>query len=336
MKRLSWLPWFLLCALLLCFSDTAIAAAQSAVTLWLKRVLPALFPFYVATALLASGGLFAWIARRGRRLLPPACFLLGAISGYPVGARLCALAGHSEWSVYCNLCSPAFLLGVVAIGMLGDVRLAVPLMLAHYGAALAAALASRLAPSCERGQTPQETAPPPTIAQAIADGMYAMLRIGGCVIFFSVCAALIERALGLSDGLLSAGISGLMEMTAGCQAISVLLLPARLKCACLSAVVSLGGWSVFMQTRGTDPQIRAAAYWAGKAFQAGAAFLIAYAVTPYFHEESIGVLSIDADSMLDNAAALASLLLAGSTGMIFAYLFALIAKKARSHTGAGR
>ena len=106
MKHLLLYVSLALLALLLVFSETALLAAQQATAMWLTRVLPALFPFYVAVTILSASGVYEVITKRFPWAALPACLLLGGISGYPVGAKLCSLSGRSEWSVYCNLCSP--------------------------------------------------------------------------------------------------------------------------------------------------------------------------------------------------------------------------------------
>ena len=47
------------------------------------------------------------------------------------------------------------------------------------------------------------------------------------------------------------------------------------------------------------------------------------------------MISAQAETLLGNASALAALMLATSLGLVFAYLFALVIKKARYHIGAG-
>lgn len=282
MKRLLLIASLLLSALLLAFSETALNAAQQATSMWLTRVLPALFPFYVAVTMLSASGVYETITKRSPWAALPACLLLGGISGYSVGARLCSLAGRSEWSVYCNLCSPAFLLGVVAIGMLGNAVLFAPLAIAHYGAAMLAALIRRLLGADAAPVRMHESAADFSLPQAIADGMLAMLKVGGCIIFFSVLSALIIRTLRLNGGILTGLLAGTLEMTAGCQALALIPLPSRMLCACLAALISLGGLSVYMQAKSVAEDIRPLPYLMGKLFQASLAFVIAYTVTPCF------------------------------------------------------
>ncbi len=337
MKRTYWLLYGMLCILLLIFSDAAVAAGKSAVSLCLTRVFPALFPFYVASTLFSSGGLYRRVQERCPRLMMPLCFLLGSISGYPVGARLCSLTGKSEWAVYCNLSNPAFLLGVVCIGMLNDKSFLPALMLAHYGAALLALIAESLLHRNDAPAGVSAAAPAPvSFTKAVGDGMNAMLSVGGCILFFSVCAAIIKLLFSLEGRLPGALITGLLEMTAGCEAVAALSLPMRLKTALIAAIISFGGLSVGMQTLSAAEDVCAPAYLAGKAFQSGLAFLIAYAVTPWFYHETGAVLAANMESLFENASVLAATLLSASAALTFVYLLALVLKTARRRAGAGR
>ena len=335
MKRLLPLISLALCALLLLFSKTALNAAQQATSMWLTKVLPALFPFYVAVTILSGSGIYEFITKHFPWAALPACLLLGGISGYPAGARLCALSGRSEWSVYCNLCSPAFLLGVVAIGMLRNTALFAPLALAHYGAAALTAIIRHLL-RADAAVSPKRTAAAAvSLPQIIGDGMLAMLKVGGCIIFFSVLSALIAQALSIHDNLWGALLAGTLEMTAGCQSLASLPLPPRMLCACMAAVISFGGLSVYMQAKSVAADIRPFPYLMGKLFQACLACLMAYIITPWFYEEGSEVISAQAETLLGNASALAVVVLATSLGLVFAYLFALVIKKARRRVGAG-
>ncbi|MDO4573321.1 MAG: hypothetical protein Q4C13_08120 [Clostridia bacterium] len=337
MKWLSILLCLFLLTLMLLFPAASTAAAQDAVGLWLTRVLPALFPYYVAASLLTAGGLFTSLSRRCRWAAFPLCFLLGAVSGYPVGARLACLAGREDWSACCNLSSPAFLTGVIAVGMLGDARFAAPLALAHYGAALLSALLDRLLLPRGRDRDAGAAAVPEiSLPAAIGEGMLAMLKIGGCILFFSVCSGLLQEALHMRAGLPAAILTGLLEITAGSNAMASLPLPPRLLCAGLAAMVSLGGLSVLIQARSVSPGLRILPYVIAKLFQASAAFLIAFFAAPLLCREACEVFSSRGAELLDNASALAALLLAAGAGMSFSYLFALVTKAARSRIGAGR
>ncbi|MDD3920059.1 MAG: hypothetical protein PHO41_02625, partial [Eubacteriales bacterium] len=134
MKHAPSVLGILFCILLLVFSTPAVYAAREGLTLWWTVVFPALFPFFVCTALLQKSGMLysavgggtrkARSHQKTRYAVP--VLLLSAVSGYPGAAKLCALlyedhaisfSEAERLTVTCNLCSPMFLLGALCTGM---------------------------------------------------------------------------------------------------------------------------------------------------------------------------------------------------------------------------
>lgn len=269
MKKVSLLSGVLLAVLLLVFSAAAQNAARDALMLWWRSVVPALLPFCIAIGLIGQSGPLVAVknsgkaSKRGELFL---CFLMGAVSGYPSGARMCAMLGLSKYAFLCNLCSPAFLLGVVAIDMYGGTALMWPLCLSHYlSAPLTACLFFRFFP--KNNALPQKeqapflpTAPSAGMIGTVGDAMLTMLRIGGSIVLFYEIIALVKEIgvlqqidrlsvlFALPSGTVSAMLTGILEMTAGCSAITALALSFPVTAALCSAVVSFGGICVLLQS----------------------------------------------------------------------------------------
>ena len=193
MKKVSMLAGVLFAVLLLVFSAAAQSAARDALMLWWKSVVPALLPFCIAIGLIGQSTKLPALKNRGsasKRGDLFLCFLMGAVSGYPSGARMCAMLGLSQYAFLCNLCSPAFLLGVW------------PLCLSHYlSAPLTACLFFRFFPKknvlLKNEQAPfLPAAPSAGMIGIVSDAMLTMLRIGGSMVLFYEMTALI-KALGL-------------------------------------------------------------------------------------------------------------------------------------------
>ena len=114
--------------------ETAQAVRES-LTLYAQVILPALFPFFVLSALVVSSGLASALGRmlegQMRRLFRvngrcAAALVLGLIGGYPVGAKTvselyrsgqCTRAEAQRLLFFCNNAGPAFLIGVVGGGI---------------------------------------------------------------------------------------------------------------------------------------------------------------------------------------------------------------------------
>ena len=135
------------------YSDSCLPAVAESINVFLTRILPSIFPFYVASNILmnsplykkAAGGLTP-VLKKVFGLSGNSCIaiLVGAISGYPAGAKVTAdlyksgLITRKEayaLSAFTNNCSPLFLIGVVGTGLLGSGKTGIYLWLIHITAA---------------------------------------------------------------------------------------------------------------------------------------------------------------------------------------------------------
>ena len=82
---------------LIIFSSSNLIATKSALSLWANSVVPSLFPFFVATELLAQTNMPQLIGKIFNKIMQPIfnvggegafAFIMGIISGYPVGAKI--------------------------------------------------------------------------------------------------------------------------------------------------------------------------------------------------------------------------------------------------------
>lgn len=295
------------------------AACLSGIALWAKAVLPALFPFFVLTAVLtrlgaanASARLLAPLARKFR--LPGIaayCFLLSALSGYPVGSRLVAdlteggalpKESAARVAVLCSTSGPMFLVGSVGGAMFQSAAAGAVLLASHILGILAVcllALPFARKPVRERRQTL-----PPTAAKAddvlresVHGAVISILCVGGTIALFYVFAQALADvgALGLlarplarllrpfgAEQLADGFVSGLLEATRGCAALAgaggALALPL---CAFL---VTFGGACILAQQLG---YLRRAGVGSGffvacKALQGAAAFAICLGLSALF------------------------------------------------------
>ena len=82
---------------LVIFSNSNLYAAKSGLKLWANNVIPSLFPFFIATNLLSHTNILTYISKLFNKIMRPIfnvpgecafAFILGLISGYPVGAKI--------------------------------------------------------------------------------------------------------------------------------------------------------------------------------------------------------------------------------------------------------
>ena len=205
--------------LLLLRPQEAAQAVREGLALCAGTVIPSLFPFFVVVSLLLQLGLAETLQglcgpfmgplfrMRGVCALP---LLAGLLGGYPAGARTAAelfqqgRLSRREAELllgFCDNCGPAFLLGYVGAGVLGDARAGAYLYLIHVLSALLAGMVlCRLCPGRDPalpgGRTAARSVPFPQALTAAGSGaVTATLNICAFVVLFRVLAALLPPVL---------------------------------------------------------------------------------------------------------------------------------------------
>ena len=269
--------------LLLLRPQEAAQAVREGLALCAGTVIPSLFPFFVVVSLLLQLGLAETLQglcgpfmgplfrMRGVCALP---LLAGLLGGYPAGARTAAelfqqgRLSRREAELllgFCDNCGPAFLLGYVGAGVLGDARAGAYLYLIHVLSALLAGMVlCRLCPGRDPalpgGRTAARGVPFPQALTAAGSGaVTATLNICAFVVLFRVLAAL-----------------GALEMVTGVSALS----PGRAGFVWAGAIVGWGGLSVHCQALSAAAPLSFRWHWAGKALQAALSAAMAYGVFP--------------------------------------------------------
>ena len=179
--------------LLLLRPQEAAQAVREGLALCAGTVIPSLFPFFVVVSLLLQLGLAEALQglcgpfmgplfrMRGVCALP---LLAGLLGGYPAGARTAAelfqqgRLSQQEAELllgFCDNCGPAFLLGYVGAGVLGDARAGAYLYLIHVLSALLAGMVlCRLCPGqgpvLPGGRTAARSVPFPQALTAAGGG----------------------------------------------------------------------------------------------------------------------------------------------------------------------
>ena len=138
---------FAICLLL--FSKNNLPAIKTGLTLWATSVVPSLFPFFVATELLLHTSIISFLGRLLNKIMKPLfnisgsgafCFIMGLISGYPVGAKIatefrnkniCSKIECERLLSFTNNSGPLFIIGTVGISMFGNTQIGVLLLITH-------------------------------------------------------------------------------------------------------------------------------------------------------------------------------------------------------------
>ncbi len=139
---------------LIMFSNNNLIAAQNGLNLWATKVLPSLFPFFIATELLCQTNFTYILGKLLNKFMRPIfnvpgesaiAIILGTISGYPVGAKVvCNLKNQKIISkieaerliAYTNNSGPLFILGTVGIALFGNKKIGFILLISHILASI--------------------------------------------------------------------------------------------------------------------------------------------------------------------------------------------------------
>lgn len=138
---------FTICLVL--FSNSNLVATKNGLKLWATCVVPSLFPFFVITNLLSHTKVVSAIGKLLDKCMRPIfnvpgvggfAFVMGLISGYPVGAKIVAdfrekgLVTKDEGErllAFTNNSGPLFILSSVGIALFGDTKTGLLLLVTH-------------------------------------------------------------------------------------------------------------------------------------------------------------------------------------------------------------
>lgn len=139
---------------LIFYSESNIVAAQNGLTLWATRILPTLFPFFIATELLSKTNFTFILGKFLNKFMKPIfnvpgeasiAIILGTISGYPIGAKVvCDLKREKIISkieaerliAYTNNSGPLFILATVGVSLFSNKKIGYILLISHIASSL--------------------------------------------------------------------------------------------------------------------------------------------------------------------------------------------------------
>lgn len=258
---------------LLLFPQVGMEAVTKGFSFCITQVIPSIFPQMVIISILLQYNFTTLI----EKIFPPffkklfgfsqhafGVFLLGFLSGFPIGAKSAATLyrqgkcskAEAEYLVcFCNNCSPAFLIGGIGIGMFRSQRIGIILYLSQVLATLLLKFFFKKIYSYNFTEDfPLEKTSPPffsVIVQAIKDSALSLIPVGGYIVFFSVLSDVFGKIAATLPGKPWIHIigTGFLELTSAANLISqthfqFLDLPIYL----ISFFVGWSGFSVHMQT----------------------------------------------------------------------------------------
>lgn len=308
-----------LCFALLRYPAAMLAASADAISLWLTKVFPSLFPFLAACGLLLRIGAAEKMGGLLRPVMQPLFgldgiaafpFFLGILSGYPMGAKITAglyekkLLSAEEAAhilILSNNAGPLFLIGTIGTGFFGVPAYGYLLLLCSILGAVTTGIFLRFrrrkARSIRR-QYPAAAAlsPNAALSAAVADAVQTILLIGGYLILFAALTEALRQTgifsllsrlfffLPLAPESVLGFCSGLLEMTNGAYLLSLSPDSLRLRLSLCAFLAAFGGLSILGQTFGVlaAVPIRKGEYLKGKLCHALCSSAFCFAFFPFF------------------------------------------------------
>lgn len=277
---------------LVIFSSSNLYAAQNGLSLWATSVIPSLFPFFVATELLSYTNIINILGRCFNKLMKPLfnvrgegsfAFLMGIISGYPVGAKIacnlresniCSKEECERLLAFTNNSGPLFIIGTVGIKMFGSSIIGLLLLITHILACISVGVcfrfwkytfSSNLYISANSKKTVLNNRVKlsnlgEVISKSITNSISTILNIGGFIVIFSVIISILKNSnfIALLQPLLDflhipvtvaeSFLLGIVEITNGIFAISSFpLKQISINIILTSFLLGCGGISVLLQ-----------------------------------------------------------------------------------------
>jgi len=280
---------FIICLIL--FSNSNLSSAKNGLVLWANSIVPVLFPFFVATELLSHTNFTYYLGKILNKFMKPIfnvrgegsfAFIMGIISGYPIGAKIaanfrenniCSKEECERLLSFTNNSGPLFIIGTVGISMFGNSTIGFLLLITHLLSSLTVGILFRFwkynakSPliNFKSYKNSKNTISLANLGEiigtSISSSINTILLIGGFVVLFSVIISILQTSqlLDVLSSLLhlptefgNGILSGFFELTNGLNIICNI--PSKklsINIIISSFLLGLGGISIFLQVWST-------------------------------------------------------------------------------------
>ena len=273
MKKMFLYVVFLGVTILILINPTqSVYYAKKGLSMCSEIIIPSLFPFFVCSGLLVYSGFCEVLAKITRPVMKPlfnvnptgsAAFILGIISGYPLGAvTACQLYNGNYLSkseaerllAFCNNSGPLFILGAVGVSIYHSTSVGVILYAAHILGAICVGLVfknyKRNTYNAEEYKLDTKKHSTGSLfSEVLTNSVSSILTICACVVFSSVVANLFMDLLCLNP-VFEALIQSGLEFVSGLTKISYLDVNLFSKLLMSAWACAFAGISVHLQVMG--------------------------------------------------------------------------------------
>ncbi len=203
---------FILCTFIVClilFSTTNIKAAKNGLELWATNVVPSLFPFLFATELLSKTKVVPYLGKLLNKIMRPLfnipgegafAFLMGLISGYPVGAKIvtdfrntgiCTKDEGDRMLAFTNNSGPLFIIGTVGVSLFANKSIGFLLFITHFMACVTVGIMLKFFSKKNNIESKIHTINNKSANSS--NSISTILMIGSFVVIFSVVLSILKE-----------------------------------------------------------------------------------------------------------------------------------------------
>ena len=267
---------------LIIYPQTSAKSAVDSFNTCINILMPSLFPFFVLSQMfiLSGGGKFI-----GNILTPimlplfningngAVSFILGIISGYPIGSKTAAelfkqgaITKSEAESLICfsNNSGPLFIIGAVGVGILNSNIIGIFLYVIHILSAVTLGVLLRFTISESRINTRPailENSPKNIFTTAVENGIASLIKVFAYVIFFGIIMGICENSgvfvpiskffelFHIKKEITDSVIYSVFELTTGIKKLSDTNCTLSLKLMLLSFMLGWSGFSIHFQTK---------------------------------------------------------------------------------------
>ena len=288
------LTLFTICLIL--FSTSNLSAAKKGLTLWANSIVPSLFPFFVATELLSHTPFTYYLGKLLNRFMKPVfnirgegsfAFIMGIISGYPMGAKIaadfrtnniCSKEECERLLSFTNNSGPLFIVGSIGISMFGNSMIGLLLLITHIFACITVGIIFRFWKSKNNSSISYLSSHSnfntnsnvsfsnlgEVLGKSITNSISTILLIGGFVVVFSSIISILKASgflnsivilftpifnvLGVDSTFISGIFTGILEITNGINYIAnIHIKNISINIIITAFLLGFGGISVLLQ-----------------------------------------------------------------------------------------
>lgn len=281
---------------LLLFSNNNLPAIKKGLSLWANCVVPSIFPFFVATELLMNTNFINILGKLLNKIMKPLFnirgegsfgFIMGLISGYPVGAKIacnfrenniCSKEECERLLSFTNNSGPLFILGTIGNGMFGNSTIGLLLLITHILACITVGIIFRFWKTNSHSPNYITTKDydykkyknvtfsnlGEILGKSITNSISTVLLIGGFIVIFSSIISILRTSgilsslvlvltpifnlLHIDNSFIYGILTGFLEITNGINFISSInVKEISINIILTALLLGFGGLSVLLQ-----------------------------------------------------------------------------------------